>query len=264
MPKVSILISTYNRFDLAKRALKSVLQQDYRNFEVLIIDDYSEANVQEKLHQLESDQVKVILKGRNLGCANSLNTGLDKAEGKYIAILEDDDVWTSKQKLRRQVEFLETHPDYILVGAAGVHVDETGRTIHDKDLPTTDKEIRDIILLRNIFFHSGVLFHKTKDRYDETLGTEAQDLDFILKLGKKGKIAILPEKMVAYDAAYYGDICYRSLKRRNSLLGKTLDVISRYQKDYPHFTKAYWGNVTKAFLNWILYISPYKWRDLFY
>ena len=264
MPKVSVLIPTYQRFDLAQRALNSVLAQDYRDFEVLVIDDHSPADIREKLKTLESERVKVILKDKNRGCANSLNLGLKEARGNYIAVLEDDDQWTDKTKLSRQVQFLDQHPDYILVGAAGVHVDAEGRVIHDKELPTDDSGIRDIILIRNIFFHSGVLFRKTKDNYDETLGTEAQDLDFILKLGKKGKIAILPEKMVAYDASYYGKICYKSLQRRNSLIGKTLTVIARYQKDYPHFSKAYWGNLAKKFLNWVLWMSPYKWRDLLY
>jgi glycosyltransferase involved in cell wall biosynthesis len=96
MPKVSVIIITYNRADLLSRAINSVLFQDYQDFELLIIDDASTDNTSEIVRAFNDNRIKYYLNEKNLGIAKSRNKGISLAVGEYIAMLDSDDYWISR------------------------------------------------------------------------------------------------------------------------------------------------------------------------
>ena len=153
MPRVSVVITTVGRETLSK-AIASVREQTYKDYELIVIDD--------------SD--------RKLGGAKALNKGLDEATGQYIAILDDDDEWTGKDKLERQVKFLDENPDYIAVGT--------------NPQPGQGEEIK-INLIGTPFPHSSMMFHRGL-RYNEKL-PRAKDLDLMLRLSKLGKLGVIKD-----------------------------------------------------------------------
>lgn len=106
-PLVSVLIPTLNRLELVRRAVESVLQQSFQNFEIVIIDDGST----EPIASLEQEypKVRVVRHPRNLGISPARNTGVQAARGKYIAFLDSDDAWYAR-KLECQVQWMESHP----------------------------------------------------------------------------------------------------------------------------------------------------------
>ena len=111
-PLVSVIIPTYNRVNFLAHALKSVFAQDYPNIEIIVVDDCSKDGTAEYLKALPN--VKEILFYRHLGQCSARNFGLDRAKGKYIQLLDDDDALIPGILLKH-VNFLEAHPQFSLV-----------------------------------------------------------------------------------------------------------------------------------------------------
>lgn len=118
-PKVSIILSTYNREKLLSQAMESILTQTYKNFELIVINDGSTDNTAKILkgYAQRDERVIVLTNETNRGLVYSLNRGIEIARGKYIARMDDDDV-SIPVRLQVQVDFLEQHPDITVVGSA--------------------------------------------------------------------------------------------------------------------------------------------------
>lgn len=203
-PLVSIIITTCDRYDLLEKAVVSVQKQDYPNIEIIIVNDSNnQKNQAEKLQdKYESNNIKVINNIKNLGGAISLNIGLKNSTGDFIAILDDDDEWTNKEKLKLQVSFLSDNPDYSIVGTNATIVNHEDLSLIGYSIGTnSDQHIRDYFLVNNPFVHSSIMFRKVfynkYGGYDSTL-PRGKDYELILRYAKYGKVSILPIQSVQY------------------------------------------------------------------
>lgn len=108
LPTVSVIIPTYNRADFLARAVKSVLNQSFKNFELIIVDDGSTDNTGEtaKRFQKEDSRVKYVWQKNSGTPASSQNTGIRNARGEYVAFLDDDDEWL-RNKLEKQIALFQ-------------------------------------------------------------------------------------------------------------------------------------------------------------
>ena len=102
---VSVIIPTYNRANLIKRSVESVLNQTYKNLELIIVDDGSTDNTKEVIDSINDDRI-VYIKQENQGACAARNKGIDAAKGKYIAFHDSDDVW-HLNKLELQINALK-------------------------------------------------------------------------------------------------------------------------------------------------------------
>ena len=104
---VSIITPFYNSSKFIDECVNSVISQSYTNWELLIVDDYSDDNSKELLLNLEKrdERIQVIFLDNNIGAANARNVAILKAKGKYIAFLDSDDSW-DYQKLDKQISFM--------------------------------------------------------------------------------------------------------------------------------------------------------------
>ena len=232
-PKVTILVPTYNRAGLLPEALQSALSQTYNNFELVILDDASTDNTKEVIqHFLKDSRVRYVAHPRNIGIAANRNHGLSLAQGQYIAMLDSDDVWLDKDKLAKQVAYLEQNNDCVLVGTWVVQIDEEGNQLKNISFAKTDADIRASILYRNHIAQSSVLFRKDAalkaGEYDKTLAT-MEDHDLWLKIGVQNKFATLPIYALGYRI-HKGGIT-KSHKLRVAL--DELLVIWRHRHEYP-------------------------------
>lgn len=111
---ISIVMPNYNGQRFVEQAIDSVLAQTYRNFELLIVDDCSEdASLQIIERKAQQDnRIRVIALEKNAGVANARNVGIREAKGKYIALLDNDDLWTA-DKLERQLAIAEKGADIV-------------------------------------------------------------------------------------------------------------------------------------------------------
>jgi len=254
-PLVSIVIATHNGEKYIKRAVESALNQSYKNIEIIIVDDGSNDGTGRILSALKNSNSKInIYKNpHNFGFAESLDIGIGKAKGKYIARLDDDDFWSDSQKNEKQINFLEKHSDYVLVGSGMTKIDGSGKVIARFLFPEQDQEIKTSILVDNDFVHSAVVFRK--DIFEKIGGYDKKfdffaDWDLWLKFGKEGKLYNFQEFFVYYLDKEYGS----GYKSRNDAIRRKIflkiELINKYRKDYAGFHKA-------LFLHIAIYISSF-------
>ena len=243
-PLVSIIMPTHNRAELVTKSIESALNQSYKNFEFIIVNDASTDETAEILRSYadKDKRIRVLTNEVNLRIQKSLNRGLAEANGEYIARIDDDDVWIDSKKLEKQVTFLETHSDYVLVGTGNIAVFQA-KGIRMKSLkPETDEQIRANMLFGCPFLHPAIVMRaaalqKVGGWYDEQL-TDAEDYDLWLRLGKVGKLYNLPE----YSIESLVGATNRAHLKRKEVLTFTLVLIKKYQHDYPGFYRAYVKN----------------------
>ena len=105
-PKVSVVITTYNRAALLPRAIRSVLAQTYEDYELIIVDDCSTDDTPEVVQRFADSRIHAVRQAENRGQSAAVNTGIRLARGEYIAFLDDDDEWVDT-KLLHQVRTLD-------------------------------------------------------------------------------------------------------------------------------------------------------------
>ena len=243
-PTVSVIIPTYNRARLVGRAIQSVLNQTYQNFELIVIDDGSTDNTEEVVKGFRDERLHYIrLSEGSGGSAVPRNTGLKTARGEYIAILDDDDSWLDEAKVKEQVEFLNAHPDYMLVGTNLVVVDGNGTELGRSFLLEKDDEIRGRLLEQNCFRHSSVMYRKAAamvfSGYSQVKGLHyahySNDYELWLKLGTVGKFSNLPIYGVNYTASS------RSISAKNGIILclNDINLISKFKDKYPNYWRAF-------------------------
>lgn len=110
-PLVSVIIPTYNRAWIIREAIDSVLEQDFNDYELIVVDDGSTDNTPEILNNY-GDRI-IILRQDNQGVSAARNRGLAEAGGQLIALLDSDDLWLP-HKLSRQVDFFDKHPAAVI------------------------------------------------------------------------------------------------------------------------------------------------------
>lgn len=112
-PMVSVVMPTYNRADFLPRAIESVLNQTYRDFEFIIVDDGStdETALLLKTYVQKDKRIRVLTNATNRGISYARNRGNATARGKYIMIMDSDDI-SMPQRMERQVAFMQAHPEF--------------------------------------------------------------------------------------------------------------------------------------------------------
>src|SRR3989338_2915164 len=150
MPKISVIIITYNRAQYIGAAIDSIVGQTFSDWELVIIDDASTDNTAEIAikYAAQDSRIKFHHENINLGITKARNLALRLAQGKYIAVLDSDDVWADSEKLQKQYNFLENNTDHVLVGGAVIVINENGQETNRYKNSATDTAIRAGILLR--------------------------------------------------------------------------------------------------------------------
>ena len=129
--KLSVCMITFNQEKYIAQAIDSVLMQDVDfEYEIVIGDDCSADGTIDILRAYQQrfpEKIKLLLNKKNLGVTENFAQTLKACSGEYVALLEGDDYWTSSSKLRKQVDFLDLHPDYITCFHSTRLVDRAGK-----------------------------------------------------------------------------------------------------------------------------------------
>lgn len=200
LPQVSILIPTYNHSQYVLETLDSVFAQTYLDYEIIVINDGSPDDTRQVLQPLVRENRIQYIEQENQGQAAARNRGLALARGKFIAFLDDDDLWPP-DKLGWQVAFLQSHPDVAFVSGEVQDIDEKGQAIGSQiNLPKTANF--ETLFNGNPFISPGQILIRTArlreiGGLNENLwGTDDYDLWF--RLAKRGKIAVRPQLSLYY------------------------------------------------------------------
>jgi len=203
MPKISIIIPTYNRANLLAKSINSVLSQTYKDFELIVVDDGSTDNTSEIVENFKKNDVRIVYIhiDNSGGPAHPKNIGIKKAQGEYIAFLDDDDEWMST-KLEKQISLFENNKDDLaIVSCDSVVIDDRGE-IAVKTSKITNYGLRDLLIKNSIF--TGTVLMKASaiqnmDLFDEQLKF-LEDWDMWIRiLADNKKIEFYPEILFKYN-----------------------------------------------------------------
>ncbi|NEO70954.1 glycosyltransferase family 2 protein [Moorena sp. SIO3H5] len=124
-PLVSVIIPTYNRLSYLKQAVESVLQQTYKNLEIIVSDDCSPENPQAMIESFQDDRIQFRRNSNNLGNGPNVAGAFKQAQGKYVASLNDDDLW-NPDFLEKLVPPLEANPNVVVAFCDHYIIDADG------------------------------------------------------------------------------------------------------------------------------------------
>lgn len=200
-PVISVIMSVYNGSQFVSDAIYSILNQTFGAFEFIIIDDGSTDDTADLVKQIPDPRIQLI-EQENQGLTLSLNQAIRLSRGQYIARMDADD-FAQPDRFARQVDFLNDHPDVVLLGTAFEQIyTDTGRLVIIKPA-TDDLEIRKQLLDGNSFCHASVMMRATTLRevngYDESF-RYLQDYELWSRLALHGRLANLPDVLMKrYD-----------------------------------------------------------------
>lgn len=207
---VSVIIPSYNHAEFIGQAIKSVLNQSYKNFELIISDDNSNDESRNIIESFRDPRIIKIYRKENIGAVENLNNAIKIARGKYIAILNSDDYW-KEEKLEKQVDVLDKNQSYGAVFSNCEFIDDKGKLLTRKNYIYYDIFKQDNLSrgewLCKFFFEQNCLCHPSvlirKDVYDKVGGydptlRQLPDFKMWINVVKNTNIYILEDKLVYF------------------------------------------------------------------
>lgn len=198
-PKISVIMSVYNGMPYLKEAVKSILDQTYKNFEFVIVNDASIDETWKYLKTLRDKRIKLIKNSKNLGLALSLNKALKQSFGDYIARMDADDI-SLPQRLATQLKFMQKNPTVDICGTWTKLIDENDNIIgkvhkaaKDKDIKKMNKYITGVV--HPTWLVKKKVFEKLKG-YDSRFDM-VEDFDFLLR-AEKFKMANIKKELLLW------------------------------------------------------------------
>jgi glycosyltransferase involved in cell wall biosynthesis len=202
IPKISVLMPVYNGERYIREAVESVLDQTFGDFELLALDDGSTDKSAAILREYEARDGRVrVFSRENRGLVLTLNELIAKARGHYLARMDADDICLPP-RFEKQLEFLDSHREYVLVGSFQEVINSSGQRIGVIRHPINHEEI-DHLQLKGCccLSHSSVMLRasavKSLNGYDPQFAY-AEDLELWLRMAEHGKIANIPEVLILY------------------------------------------------------------------
>lgn len=196
--KVTVLMPVYNGEKYLSEAIESILQQTFTDYELLIINDGSNDRTVQIIEKYVDPRIRLIHNQENLGLISSLNKGLDLAQGQYIARMDCDDV-CHPERLRKQVEFMDAHPE---IGVCGTWVELIGEKSGVWRYPIDHDEIRASLILESVLAHPSVIIRKSKFKeyklYYDPAYMHAEDFELWHRCSDHFLLANLPEVLLKY------------------------------------------------------------------
>lgn len=177
---VSIVLPTYNRKEMVKNAIKSVVHQTYQNWELIVVDDASMDDISGTVNEFKDARIHYTRNEKNLGSNYSRNRGASLATGDYIAFLDSDNEWMP-EKLEKQIAEFEKRKELELVFCK-IHIKDGE---DEREVPNEEiQDLKEIMVYRNVVDTNSALMKKDAfervGRFDERI-TRLQDWDLFFR-----------------------------------------------------------------------------------
>jgi len=202
-PLITVIMAAHNAGAHLNEAVRSILEQTFQDFEIIIINDASIDETEKILERFTDPRMMIIRNSKNIGPAGSRNEALAIARGNYIAIMDADDL-SLPMRFESQLNFLESNPDYALVGSYAYQIDESGQYLSVIKTQTANEEIRKVLVLRNNFVHGSVMIRRSvlleMGGYDKRF-KYAHDYDLFLRIAERYQIANLSEPLYCWRSS---------------------------------------------------------------
>jgi glycosyltransferase involved in cell wall biosynthesis len=200
IPEISVILTVYNGECYISKAIESILTQTFRDFELIVINDGSN-DTTSKIIELFSDPRIVYLQNeKNCGIAKSLNRGLCIAKGRYIAIMDADDI-SMPERFSKQFEFLENNPEIGVCGTWINVIDTAGNLVDNCRYPVSSKVISYLLLFYNCIANPTTMYRKKIVMDVGNYNTEfiaSMDYDLWTRIIGHYKFSNMPEFLLDY------------------------------------------------------------------
>lgn len=195
-PVISVVIPVYNIDQYIAESIESILQQHFSDFELIIVDDGSTDNTWQIIQSFNDNRIIAFRNETNRGNYPSRNLGMSKARGKYICVMDGDDI-AFPERLQIQWEYMEKHPEVLVVGS-------NARIMHTGSLrgtSLTQEKVSLALLNNNCILHPSLMLrtgqlHKMGG-YDEKY-RYAADYDLLCRFSLEGPVVCLPDVLMMY------------------------------------------------------------------
>ncbi len=195
LPKISVILPVYNAGLVLKNAIESILNQTFTDFECIIINDGSTDDSAKCIAGFNDPRIRVVTQ-INKGLRGALNVGIAHSTGQYIARMDQDDI-SLPERFAKQVAFLDTHSDHVLVGTTYAYIDEQGKITGSFPALLNDEDLKREMYTKAPFGHGTVMLRASAiKRGNFTYSQEAvhmEDYDLWIRFSIAGKYANLPE-----------------------------------------------------------------------
>lgn len=240
LPRVSVVVPTRDRPRLLQRALRSVLNQTFRSFEILVIDDCSKTDPRVVIDSFGDARIRLLRHNTPRGAAAARNSGINEAQGEYVAFLDDDDEWRPEM-LRRQVEALDTAPPMVAGSYTGRSVisDSTKQELQNQLPAAVANPGRELPKTNGIGMTSCMMLRRVclerVGGFDESLPSR-QDRDLWIRVAAHYNLIPLREPLLIYHVHVHGGQISTDLDARE----RGLEVFERrYLDDSRDMRRAY-------------------------
>lgn len=249
MPKVSVLIPSFNHRQFVEECVESVLAQTHIDFEIVVVDDGSKDGSLEVLRAF-GDKI-LLLKLPQKGTQAARNAAIAASSGEYLALLDSDDVWLPI-KLERQVAVLDQRPDVGLVYSLAYQIDAHGALLNEgrtigRQLESSPSALEQFIVGNSIPAPTAIFRRSCLDKvggFDESfLGSG--DWDLWLRISAHYEVAFIPEPLALYRLHEFNTT--KALFKNHAYYEERYAVISKTMENYPRLIPD--GAQRAAFVN---------------
>jgi glycosyltransferase involved in cell wall biosynthesis len=200
-PIVSVIMAAYNSEHYISEAINSIINQTFKDFELIITNDCSTDNTANIISSYDDHRIKVLNNETNKGAPYSRNRAIMSAKGKYLAILDADDI-SLPDRLKEQVDYLEKHKEIDIAGSYVYQVNQNGLKTRTIKAPIKDDQIKSSTFFRCSIVHSSAMiryrfFIENNLFYDESYPS-SQDYEMWSRAILSGKIHTLPKFLTLY------------------------------------------------------------------
>lgn len=261
MDLISVVITTHNRpIKILKRALDSVLKQSYQNIEVFIVNDSPlnielSNNIEKWLDVYQDDRIRYIIHEKNMGACQARNTGAERANGEYIAFLDDDDEWLPN-KLETQIKYM-SNKKVGLVYCSSFIIKENGvKELHLAKNISCNFQKK---ILRNNFVGSTsfpllrLKAFKECGMFDTKLES-CQDYDMWIRILQKYEAKFVEEPLCNYYLS--NDSIFK--KSSSKYMNGDLYILEKYRNDFEKYPDSYCYHLNDVALSALLMNHDFK------
>lgn len=201
-PFISVLMTAYNAEDYIGLAIQSILDQTYRNFEFIIIEDCSKDSTWEIIegYAKKDTRINAIKNQKNMKAGGSSNKGLKLCKGKYVLRMDADD-WSYADRIEKQINFMEKNPDVVVSGGSLVVCNQDLKPIGVRHYKISDEDIREEALRLNPIPHPASIWQREAIKKTNLYPTDrgmSEDYQLTLEISQFGKLGNLDDNLIKF------------------------------------------------------------------
>ncbi|WP_413172287.1 glycosyltransferase family 2 protein [Anabaena azotica] len=257
MPKISVIIPVYNSESSVAETLESVLEQTYRDLEIIIVDDGATDKSIEICRQFQDERIKIIHQ-KNRGLAGARNTGIRHAQGEFLGFVDSDDIWLP-EKLEKHLQHLESCPHVGVSFSRSRFIDDQGKPLAIYQMPKLTNITPEYLFCRNPISNGssvvirrdvlmdikfqGNFYGEVEDFYFDDRFRQSEDIECWLRIALQTTWVIegIPEALTLYRLNS-GGLSANLLKQYESWE----QILVKTKLYNPEFIKQ-WGNKARAY-----------------